>query len=231
MALRAASGWKPGAGGDFKIEPPCHMDVSLELQRAADLVIEAGLHAAELTDEADGRGERSREYFGRLTELFDLYTSPENLIDGSPQYPLPAIVGKQLGSLCKYLSAGIIPGPIKHCARRGRQLGPDEGRDVMYAVIYVLAAKQRQIPDRHPIKTIVERYGLSDRRTVQTWIVKHQKAAAPKSSADPDLIKDRMMEAAQRYRVSGRQQDAVRNRASKRSRASRKTAASRCESK
>jgi hypothetical protein len=201
-------------------------DVSLELQHAADLVIEAGLYAAELADEADGRGERCREYFRRMGDLLDLYTSPKNVVDGSnPQHPLPAIVAKQLGSFCKYLSAGIIPGPIKHCARRGRPLGPDEGRDVMYAVIYVLAAKQRLIPDRHPIETIVKQYGLSDRRTVQTWIAKHQKAAAAKSSGNPGLIEERMMEAAQRYRVSGRHQDAIR------SRASRKTAASCCETK
>lgn len=219
MARRAASGWKPSAGGDFKIESTL---LPTLLQRAADLVIEAGLHAAELTDEVDGRGERSRKYFKRLTELFDLYTSPENLIDGNPLYPLPAIAAKQVGSLCKYLSAGIIPGPIKHCARRGRPLGPDEGRDVMCAVIYVLAARQRLIQDRHPIETIVKEYGLSDRRTVQTWIVKHRKTAAPGNPADPELIKDRMMEAARRYRGSGRHQDAIRRRASKNTAASRR---------
>ena len=204
--------------------------VSLELQNAETLVIEAGLHAAELVDRTAGRGERSREYFRRLSELLDLYTSPENLVDGNLRYPLPATIAKQLGNLCKYLSAGVIPDLIKHCARRGRPLGPDEGRDVMYAVIYVLAAKQGLILDRHPIKTIVKEYGLSDRRTVQTWIFKHQKTAAPASSADPELITDRMMEAARRYRESGRHHDAIRRRASKRGRASKKTAASRRES-
>ena len=77
-------------------------DVSLELQHAANLVIEAGVHAAVLA-EAVCRGERSREYFRRLAELLDLYTSPENLVDGNPQYPLPAIVAKQLASFCHYL--------------------------------------------------------------------------------------------------------------------------------
>jgi hypothetical protein len=206
-------------------------DISLELQHAANLVIKAGLHSGEFAGKTVGPGERSREYFRRLAQLFNLYTSPDNLVDGNPQFPLPAIVAKQLGSLCKYLSAGIIPDPIKHCARRGRPLGPDEGRDVLYAVSYVLAAKQRLIPDRHPIKTIVEKYGLSDRRTVQTWMAKHQKAAAPGSSGDPELIKDRMMEAARRYRKSGRHRDAVRNRDSKRSRAPQKTTASHRESK
>ena len=173
-------------------------DVSLGIQHAANLVIEAGLHAAELMDQAVGRGERSREYFRRLAELLDLYTSPENLVEGNPQCPMPAIVAKQLGSLCKYLSVGIIPDPIKHCARRGRPLGPDEGRDVRYAVVYVLAAKQRLIQDRQPLKTIVKEYGLSNRKTVQTWIVKHQKTIAPESFADPELIKDRMQEAARK---------------------------------
>src|SRR5262245_52963962 len=111
---------KPGAGGDSKTEPsllptPRHTaadkDVSLELQHAADLVIEAGRRAAESMDKSVGRGERSREYFGRLAELLDLYTSPETLIDGNPQCPLPAIAAKQLGSLCKYLSAGVVPDP------------------------------------------------------------------------------------------------------------------------
>ena len=82
-------------------------DVSLELQHAANLVIEAGLHAA--------RGERSREYFRRLAELLNLYISSDNLVDGNPQHPLPAIVAKQLANLCHYLGDGIIPGPIKHC--------------------------------------------------------------------------------------------------------------------
>ena len=213
MARRTASGSKPNAGGVFKIEPVL---LPTPVQHAADLVIEAGLHAGELADEAVGRGQRCREYFRKLSELFDLYTSPINFVGGIPKDPLPAIVAKQLGSFCKYLSVGIIPDPIKHCARRGRPVGPDELRDVMCAVIYVLAARQGLIQDRHPIKTIVKEYGLSDRRTVQTWIVKHQKTAARGNPADPELIKDRMMEAAERYRKSGRQQDAVRGRAQKR---------------
>jgi hypothetical protein len=187
--------------------------VSLELQRAANLVIEAGQHAAEHKDKTVGRGERSREYFRRLADLFNLYTSPDNLAE--PQYPLPAIVAKQLGKLCEYLSAGIIPDPIKHCARRGRPLGPDEGRDVRYAVTYVLAAKQGLIRDRHPLETIVQKYQLSNRKTVQTWIVKHRKTIAAESFADPGMVEDRMKEAAERYRVSGRHQNAIRGRASK----------------
>ncbi|WP_157088794.1 hypothetical protein [Bradyrhizobium jicamae] len=200
MARKAASGSKPSAGDDLKIDPSL---LPTLLQHAADVVVEAGSHAAELADEADGRGKRCREYFRKLTELFDLYTSPTNLAGGNPKYPLPAIVAKQLGSFCSYLSAGIIPDPIKHCARRGRPLGPDEGRDVRYAVIYVLAAKRRLIRDRHPLETIVKEYGLSSRKTVQTWIVKHREAIAQKSFADPGLIMDRMHEAARRYRVSG----------------------------
>jgi len=195
-------------------------DVSLGIQHAANLVIEAGQHAAELMDQAVGRGERSREYFRRLADLFDLYTSPDNLSE--PHYPLPAIVAKQLGSFCEYLSAGIIPDPIKHCARRGRPLGPDEGRDVRYAVTYVLAAKQGLVQDRHPLETIVNEYGLSNRKTVQTWIAKHQKALALGSFADPELIKDRMQEAARRYRVSGRHHNAIRDRASKKPSANRR---------
>ena len=38
--------------------------------------------------------------------------------------PVAANVAKQLASLCHYLGDGIIPGPIKHCARRGRPLVP-----------------------------------------------------------------------------------------------------------
>jgi len=194
-------------------------DFSLELQRAADDVVDAGLHAAELMNKPAGRGVRSREYFRSLANVLDLYTSPKNLVDGNPQGPLHVIVAKQLESLCKYLSTGIIPAPIKHCARRGRPLGPDERRDIICAVNYVLAAKQRLIPDRHPIETIVVEYGVSDRRTVQTWIVKHRKTAARGRPADPELIKDRMMEAARRYRGSGRNQNAIRRRASKRGQA------------
>ena len=185
--------------------------VSLEIQRAADLVIEAG--AAEHMDKTVGRGQRSREHFRRLADLFNLYTSPDNLAE--PQYPLPAIVAKQLGNLCEYLSAGIIPDPIKHCVRRGRPLGPDEGRDVRYAFIYVLAAKRGLVRDRHPIKTILKKYGLSNRKTVQTWIVKHRKTIAAGSFGDPGMVEDRMKEPAERYRVSGRHQNAIRGRASK----------------
>ncbi len=157
-----------------------------------------------------------------MAELLDLYTSPENLVDGNPQFPLPAIVAKQLGNLCKYLSAGIIPDPIKHCARRGRPLSPDEGRDVRYAVIYVLAAKQGLVRDRHPIKTIVKEYGLSNRKTVQTWIVKHRKTITAESFADPGMVEDRMKQAAERYRVSGRHQNAIRGRAAKKTSANRR---------
>jgi hypothetical protein len=190
-------------------------NVSLKLQHAAELVIEAGPHAGKLMDKTVGRGERSREYFKRLAELLDLYISTENLVDGIPQYPLSAPVAKQLASLCHYLGDGIIPGPIKHCARRGRPLGPDERRDVRYSVAYVFAAKDGLIQDPHPIKTITEEYGLSDRKAVQGWIRVHGSEIAKAGSADPELIKARMMEAAGRYRESGRHHGAIRSRASK----------------
>ena len=189
-------------------------DVSRELQHAANLVIEAGLRAAEYMDEFVGRGERSREYFRRLAELLNLYTSPDNLPDSNPRYPLSAIVAKQLASLCQYLGDGIIPGPIKHCVRRGRPLGPDERRDVRYAVAYVLAAKDGLLQDPHPITTITKEYGLSDRKSVQGWISEHRREISKAGSTDPELIKARMMEAAGRYRKSGRHQDAIRRRAS-----------------
>ena len=196
-------------------------DVSLELQHAANLVIEAGVHAAQLA-EAVGRGERSREYFRRLAELLDLYTSPDNLVDRDPQYPLPAIVAKQLANFCHYLGDGIIPGPIKHCARRGRPLGPDERRDVRYAVAYVKAAKDGLIQDPHPIKTITKEYGLSDRKSVQGWIREHEREISKAGPTDPKLIEARMMGAAGRYRVSGRHRDAIRGRASKKTSAHRR---------
>ena len=188
-------------------------DDLLGILHATDLVIEAGQHAAELMDQVGGRGERAREYFRRLADLFNLYTSPDNL--AKPHHPLPAIIAKQLSNLFEHLSAGIITDPIKHCARRGRPVGPDAGRDVRYEVIYELAAKRGLFPDRHPLKKIAEEYGLSSRKTVQTWIVKHQKTVALESFADPELVMDRMREAAQRYRVSGRHHNAIRNRASK----------------
>ena len=188
--------------------------VSLEIQQAANLVLIAGLHAAELGNKTVGRGERSREYFRRLAYLLDRYISPDNLVDGDPQYPLPAIVVKQLANSCHYLGDGIIPGPIKHCVRRGRPLGPDERRDVRYAVAYVKAAKDGLIQDPHPIKTITEKYGLSDRKSVQGWIREHGREVAKAGPTDPKLIEARMMGAADRYRVSGRHQDAIRSRAS-----------------
>ena len=197
-------------------------DTPLELQHAANLVIEAGLHAAELMDETVGRGERSREYFRRMAELLGLYLSPDNLVDSNPQYPLPAIVAKQLASLCQYLGDGIIPGPIKHCARRGRPLGPDERRDVWYAVAYVLAAKDGLIQDPHPTKTITKQYGLSDRKSVQGWISEHGREISKAGPADPELIEARMMEAAVRYRKSGRHQHAIRSRASQKPAAGRR---------
>ena len=43
-------------------------------------------------------------------------------------------------------------------------------RDVRYAVAYVLAAKDGLVQDPHPIETITKEYGLSDRKSVQTWI-------------------------------------------------------------
>ena len=197
-------------------------DVSLELQHAASLVIEAGQHAAELMDETLGRGERSREYFRRLAELLDRYTSPDNLVDGNPQYPLPAKVAKQVANLCHYLGDGIIPLPIRHCAQRGRPLGPDERRDVRHAVAYVLAAKNGLIQDPHPIKTITKEYGLSDRKSVQGWIREHGGEVSIAGPTDPELIEARMMAAAVRYRASGRHQDAIRTRASQKTAAGRR---------
>ena len=188
-------------------------DFSLQLDRAATLAIIAGRDAAERANEIAERGERARTYFTACANLLRLYISPNNLSDGKPLYPLSPVVAMQLANFCDYFSVGIIPDPVKHCARRGHLLGPDERRDVRQAVVYVLAAKRGLINDRYPVNTIAKEYG-TDRKSVQGWITKYRQEIPEENSANPELIESRMRQAAGRYRKSGRNWAAIRNRTS-----------------
>ena len=80
MARRAASGWKPSAGGDFKIE-------SIYCQRyfSAQQIWSSKLVSMRQNSLMRPMAEvNDSEYFKRLTELFDLYTSPDNYRRQSP---------------------------------------------------------------------------------------------------------------------------------------------------
>jgi len=80
-------------------------------------------------------------------------------------------------------------------------------------VVYVLAAKRGLINDRYPVNTIAKEYG-TDRKSVQGWITKYRQEIPEENSANPELIASRMRQAAGRYRKSGRNWAAIRNRTS-----------------
>jgi hypothetical protein len=206
------------------------MEVHLETQdtsfwgrfnQAAEAVRERGRLAFEKSGQKAGRETRARAYFKAVSEMLNLYASPENFKNAlPPQYSFPRDLAQNLSGLSEFLATGKIPDPIKHCARKGNIVGPSEKRDIRCAVVYIVAAKRGLISDRTPVKTVTDLYGCGDRRAVQGWMQGSKSpVTADELAVGPDLIEARMTSAASRYAKSGRSRKAIAEREGKRRRA------------
>ena len=99
--------------------------------------------------------------------------------------PFPAELASCIGGLAGYLAVGKLPEPIRDAARSGRTSpGPDERRDIRWAVAYRRACERdgivhmgvtHRISDRHPVKTLAAWFGV-ERRTVRDWCKQYEPA-------------------------------------------------------
>lgn len=133
--------------------------------------------------------------------------------DGRPKEDLPYALVKMICNNIDYVRAGYLPDPVKDMLRPGSPgIGPHESRDIGLAVAYVRAAKDGVVIDRHPVKTVAQWFGVTDRavrRWQQTrpntaysdffWTEEHPQIAPLLSKAAKD--------AGRRYREAGRGAD------------------------
>lgn len=161
-------------------------------------VVLCGIDAADQQSEKEGRSDRARAYFRAWVRLLSM-----------GEERLPIGMQQQLGNMFDYLARGIIPGPIAHCAERGRRTGPDEERDIRLAVIYIEAAKRKLIDDKAPIKTVQLAFESKTRQNVQAWVTQYKTSIMDSELSEPEYIKERMMEAGARYAQSGRRQTPI----------------------
>jgi hypothetical protein len=186
--------------------------------RAVTVAIETGIWVGKNAARRGGRDARARAYFKALAEVFALYASSENWKTRVPRRELPRALAMTVGGHAAYLAEGKIPDPIKHCARRGNIVGPDEKRDIRRAVVYIVAVKRGFIRDKGPVKTVTDLYGCRDRKAVQRWVQKYRATVMDDELAvTPRLIRKQMKDAASRYSVSGRSRASVAKRDKKRS--------------
>ncbi len=156
-----------------------------------------------------------RRWWATVEDILAIYARA--LGEGINMHPPPVDILHSMKSFAGYLAAGQIPGPIADAASEGRRSpGPDERRDIGFAVAYLLAAttgfehmgERISIQDGSPVKTIMEAFGVH-RTTVQGW----KKSVAASNPgihrADGDLLASLMMKAGEQYKIAGRSARAV----------------------
>jgi hypothetical protein len=142
------------------------------------------------------------EHFGAVSRLLDIYSDPDNFDSGRPINALLPGVTVRMSDLCKSLERGIIPDLITCCGKRGNLVAPTKEIDLVRAVTYVLAAKAGTIPDRSPIKTVMEAFGCSNKKSVQEWVKRYTAQASENLSRNVELIVIEMRTAGRRYSKS-----------------------------
>jgi len=186
-----------------------------DFQRAVHAVFNKGKNAQELSEQADGKGDRARAYYKAWAELLKLYAQPKNFLRGSALNIMPPMLALQLADMCDYLGRGKIPEPVADCAAPGNLVGPDEERDIRRAVAYVLAAKNGLIDDASPVKTVTTLFGCKDRKSVQGWVLKYQAEIGSADKKTASEIEAQMRAAGKNYSLAGRSQNSISRRSDK----------------
>ena len=160
-----------------------------------------------------------REWWGAISKVLGGIKSVSNFdLDDLP-YELFAMLAEQAA----HLAVGRLPDLIKGVGGRGRTTsGPGEISDIRWAVTYVYAVRKGQVrglkplvirgrrkssPEAVVIAVVCRLYNLSDEQTVYAWCRAYKPFPYPEAWTVSSL-RNRVADAARRYRRSVRTQNA-----------------------
>lgn len=162
-----------------------------------------------------------RHWWSTVSRVWKLYAL--SVARAAPPTPPPADLANIMADLAGYLAVGQIPDPIRDAASEGRRNpGPDEARDIGFAVAYHRAARPGlmhngvllKLDDRHPTKTIAAKYNVAP-STVRKWNRSYEPAFLGTNSVTVEILENLMSKAAARYRAAGRSHSAIAARGAK----------------
>jgi len=126
-----------------------------------------------------------------------------------------------LSGLAGYLAIGQLPGPIYDARREGRRSpGPDELRDIGWAVVYRQASRPEginhngeniRVRDATPVKTLARLFKV-DANTVRGWVRDYPQAFCGVNNINADVIIKHTEQAGRRYANCGRGNESIRRR-------------------
>jgi len=155
-------------------------------------------------------GKIVRSWWKRVQELLEAYAVA--VARGTRPEPPPAELAGILSNLAGYLAIGQLPGPISNARREGRRSpGPDELRDIGWAVVYRQASRPEginhngesiRVPDATPVKTLARLFEV-DANTVRGWVRYYPQAFCGVNNINADVIIKRTEQAGRRYAKLG----------------------------
>lgn len=186
-------------------------------------------HRADIYSTTDGtNGKQLREWWKYVERIFRLYSISAARGEQLKQTPWELMFA--VSGLLGYVAAGKLPDPISLALTEGRPaVGPEEKRDIGYAVAYCLAASETGLPhngatirveDANPINTVSAAFGI-DKTTARKWRRQTDPAFMGLNDISADIVASLMKEAGERYQIAGRSRAAIDARASKRRKARR----------
>ena len=116
-----------------------------------------------------------KQLWGAVHAVLRAYCRGMNFTrDGVPKEHFPVELADFLADQVDYILQGKTPAPIKDMVRHGSPgTGPSARRNIGVAIAYIHAAKTGLIKDKHPVKTISDIYGVTD-RAVRYWKTKYR---------------------------------------------------------
>lgn len=184
---------------------------------------EIGLRADIFIAPDGADGEKLREWWKYVERIFRLYSI--SVARGEQLERAPWELMFAVSGLLGYVAAGKLPDPIAHALTEGRPaIGPEERRDIGYAVAYCLAASDAgllhngvtvRVEDPNPIDTVSKAFGI-DKTTARKWRRQAAPAFMGLNDISAETVTSLMKEAGEGYRVAGRSRAALVARASKR---------------
>lgn len=161
--------------------------------------------------------ENDLEIWQAIIDVLNAYRSKENgALTGSYIEPFPAEVAGILERTIASILAGYMPESFQ-AGIGAPSTHPLEKIDQSNAVLYVTAAKEGLIADKHPVKTVCAKFGVAA-STYRRWAKLYPVSLkawnidwGPQQRAA--IITERMKFSADRYHTSGRSQRSILDRA------------------
>jgi hypothetical protein len=101
--------------------------------------------------------------------LLDCYNAASNWRDGAPIWALPRRFTAQIALDLKRIARGHVPTWIDHSRGHGRpKIDPRQEQVIAWALSFKRFCDAGLINEAHPVKVIIEKYGVT-RRAVELW--------------------------------------------------------------